>query len=73
MIQGGDFTAGNGALIWLMFLGVSGLTTCLICVGTGGESIYGEKFEDEGFTEKHERSFLLSMVRHLDICSYKLN
>lgn len=42
MVQGGDFTAGNG---------------------TGGESIYGEKFEDENFEVKHSKRFLLSMVK----------
>jgi len=41
MVQGGDFTAGNG---------------------TGGESIYGEKFEDEAFSVNHARPFLLSMA-----------
>ncbi|KAF5849766.1 hypothetical protein GGP41_005149 [Bipolaris sorokiniana] len=47
MLQGGDFTRGNLADV---------------AQGTGGESIYGEKFEDENFKLRHTGPGILSMA-----------
>ena len=51
MAQGGDFTAG-------LFKQVK----IILGNGTGGKSIYGNKFADENFALKHETPYMLSMA-----------
>lgn len=59
MIQGGDFTNGDGRLI----LPISTLFYVLtLILGTGGKSIYGQKFADENFKLKHSKTGVLSMA-----------
>lgn len=62
MCQGGDFTAGNGTEVIPRVSRNLVFSDQGVLLGTGGESIYGEKFEDEGFPVNHTRPFLLSMV-----------
>ncbi len=59
MIQGGDFTNGDGRSKCSMFFYSIGL---MFPTGTGGKSIYGPKFPDENFKLKHSKTGLLSMA-----------
>lgn len=56
MIQGGDFTNGDGRST-----AESSRATQLTVSGTGGKSIYGSKFPDENFKLKHTKKGILSM------------
>ena len=64
MLQGGDFTQGNGTGIDSLnnFFKLDFVFFKKNFILIGGESIYGEKFADENFKLKHDKPFLLSMA-----------
>ena len=70
MLQGGDFTAGNGTggiyyfrIIYNKYYNLfSNHDPFFHFMNVSGESIYGAKFADENFKLRHDQSYLLSMA-----------
>jgi cyclophilin family peptidyl-prolyl cis-trans isomerase len=63
MIQGGDFTKGDGTGgKYLVIFCSEIIKICIYIRNFSGKSIYGNKFEDENFVLKHTMPGTVSMA-----------